>query len=109
MDPATKELVDILGELSALLEKDGDTHWSTWMRRAMSRLKDLDYSGIEYLLSAYGGMGSFNDFVLGQTQLGGQPTWKSGHIELNDQLDKLRSGAWELAQRIKTGRSDVRA
>ena len=103
MDSPTKELVGILGELAALLESDGDRHWSVWMLRAKSRLEELDYSGVEYLLSAYGGMGSFNDLILGQTQSSGQFAWKPGHIELNERLDKLRSGAWELAQRIKRG------
>ena len=104
MDSATNELIDTLEELAKLLENDGDRHWSTWMRRAKSRLENLDYSGVDYLLSAYGGIGSCNDLILGQTQTGGQFTWKDGHIELNDRLDKLRSGAWDLAQRIKRSR-----
>lgn len=109
MDSATKELVDILGELATLLENDGERHWSTWMRRARSRLENLDYSGVEYLLSAYGGMGSFDDFILGQTQIGDRLAWKDGQIERYDRLDKLRSVAWELAQRIKNAAADVRA
>ena len=101
MDPPTRELVGILGELAALLESDGDRHWSVWMLRAKSRLEEADYSGVDYLLGAYGGMGSFNDLILGQTQSGGQFDWKPGYIELNDRLDKLRSRAWHLAQRIE--------
>jgi hypothetical protein len=64
-------------------------------------VEQSDYSGIEYLLSAYGGMGSFNDLVLGQTLANGRFEWKRGHIELNDRLGALRSRAWELAQAIK--------
>jgi len=101
MDSGTKELIDVLGELITLLESDGNRHWSGWMQRAKSRLERLDYSGAEYLLSAYGGMGSFNDLILGQTQLNGQFAWKPAHVELNDRLDELRGKAWQLAQWVK--------
>lgn len=104
MDSSTKELIHTLGELADLLETDGGRHWSAWMRRAQSLLNDSDYSGAEYLLSAYGGMGSFNDLILGQSQSNGQFAWKAGHIESNERLDKLRSKAWELAQRVKSHR-----
>jgi len=50
-----EELLKILDELIHLLESDGETHWSHWMRRSRDRLLNLDYSGIEKLLSAYGG------------------------------------------------------
>ncbi|KAF1725771.1 DUF6966 domain-containing protein [Pseudoxanthomonas japonensis] len=105
MDSSTKELITTLEELAMLLESDGDRHWSAWMRRAKSRLENLDYSGAEYLLSAYGGMGSFNDLILGQTQIDGQLAWKAGHIELNGRFDELRYKASGLARRIqKSGR-----
>ncbi|MCR6663799.1 MAG: hypothetical protein NVV60_11825 [Luteimonas sp.] len=101
MDSSTKELIATLEELAKLPESDGDRHWSAWMRRAKLRLENLDYSGAEYLLSAYGGMGSFNDLILGQTQINGQFAWKAGHIELNDRFDELRYKASGLARRIK--------
>jgi len=66
MGPKTQELVSVLEELTSLLESDGDSHWSNWMQKAKARLLNSDYSGVEYLLSAYGGMGSLNDLVLGQ-------------------------------------------
>ncbi len=101
MDSSTKELIATLEELAMLLESDGDRHWSAWMRRAKSRLENLDYSGADYLLSAYGGMGSFNDLILGQTQINGQFAWKAGHIDLNDRFDELRYKASDLARRIQ--------
>ena len=60
-----------LEQLATVLESDGDTHWSLWVRKARARLLDSDYSGITYLLSAYGGMSSFNDLILGQSYDGG--------------------------------------
>lgn len=91
----------MLDELATILESDGDAHWGGWMRKARERLLNSDYSGIEYLLSAYGGMDSLNDVVLGQCYKDGVFTWKPGHIELNENFAALRSKAWELADAIK--------
>ncbi len=73
------------------------------MLRAQSRLKDSDYSGLEYFLSAFGGMGSFNDIILGQSFQDGVFAWKPGYKELNEHFEKLLSKAWELATNIKRG------
>jgi len=84
-----------------LLESDGEQHWSGWIRRSLDRLLRSDYSGIENLLSAYGGMGSFNDLVICQNYENGEFSWKGGRIEKNDRLDELRGNAWELAEQIR--------
>ena len=100
---ATKldELLEILDELIQLLESDGEQHWSKWIRQSRSQLLKSDYSGIELLLSAYGGMGSFNDLVISQSYENGQFHWKEGHIDKNNRLSELRSKAWELADAIR--------
>jgi hypothetical protein len=87
MGPKTQELSLILAEMIALLDKEGETHWSGWMGQAKTRLEGLDYSGVEHLLRAYGGMGSFNDLIISP--------------EYNDRLKALRTQAWELAEEIK--------
>jgi hypothetical protein len=101
MGPKTEELICVLEQLATVLESDGDTHWSLWVRKARARLLDSDYSGITYLLSAYGGMSSFNDLILGQSYDGGAFSWKPGHVELNKRFDKLRNDAAQLADAIK--------
>ena len=101
MGPKTKELVCVLEQLATVLESDGNTLWSLWVRKARARLLDSDYSGITYLLSAYGGMSSFNDLILGQSYDGGAFSWKPGHVELNKRFDKLRDDAAQLAAGIK--------
>lgn len=106
MGPKAAELVRVLDELVTILESDGEQHWRAWMLQAKARLEQADYSGVEYLLGAYGGMGSFNDLVLGQTLANGRFAWRAGHIELNERLGALRSKAWELAEAIKR-RHDV--
>lgn len=101
MGPRTIELIGVLAKLASLLEGDGEQHWRAWLLRAKARLENLDYSGVEYLLSAYGGMSSFSDFIAAQGSVDGQFAWKPGYVELNDELDALRSKAWELATDIK--------
>jgi len=100
---ATKldELLKTLDELIQLLESDEEEHWSKWMRQSRTRLLDSDYSGIEHLRSAYGGMGSFNDLVIGQSYENGESRWKEGHVERNNRLNELRSKTWELADHIR--------
>lgn len=109
MGPKTKELVEVLAKLEALLDSDGEQHWRAWLLRAKTRLEASDYSGVEYLLRAYGGMGSFNDFVAAQCFEDGQFTWKPGYVELNDEIDALRSKAWELATDIRRNHESQRA
>jgi hypothetical protein len=100
MEAKTQELVCVLAKLATLLEDDGEQHWCRWMLRAKVRLENWDYSGLDYLLSAYGGMGSFNDFVAGQSIVAGRFAWKPGYKELNDEIDDLRSKAWSIAKDI---------
>ena len=95
------ELLATLDELIRLLESDGEGHWSNWLRKSRARLLNSDYSGIEHLLSAYGGMGSFNDLVICQSYENGEFKWKEGHVEKNNRLDELRGKAWELADHIR--------
>lgn len=74
MGPKRQELIEVLAKLADLLEINGGQHWRAWLLRAKARLENSDYSGIEYLLQAHGGMGSFNDFVAPQRAIEGQPT-----------------------------------
>ena len=101
MDPKTKELVVILERLIFLLESNNEIHWSTWIAKSKSRIESSDFSGIELLLSAYGGMGSFNDLVICQLMNNGKVEVTNGYSEKNKELSILRSKAWELAESIK--------
>ena len=100
---ATKldELLETLDEIIQLLESDGERHWSRWMRQSRERLQNSDFSGIEHLLSAYGGMGSFNDLVICQSYENGESQWQEGYSEKNDRLNELRGKVWELADAMR--------
>jgi hypothetical protein len=56
------------------------------MEKSRREIVDGDFHGIERLLSAYGGMGSFNDLVSSSS---------------NDEIDRLRTQARELAISIR--------
>ena len=89
MGPKTKELVTVLDRLIVILNDDENYHWANWMAQALARINDSDFGGIEKVLAAYGGMGSFNDIHL--TKI----------TNSNEQFSILQSRAWELATAIK--------
>jgi hypothetical protein len=97
----TLKLIQTLDEIINILQSDDETHWCDWMTKARDRLLHSDYSEVEYLLSAYGGMGSFNDLVICQSAVDGKFKWKDGYKEKNSRLDELRQRAYELANGIK--------
>jgi hypothetical protein len=100
----SQELIDVLQKLILLLQSDGGSCWIEWLDRAQSMLKADNPEGATYLLSAYGGMGSFNDLVLGQVYENGVSTsWKSNADQLNEEYFRLKNIAWKLAQAIQEG------
>lgn len=105
MESSKVELLATLDELVEVLDADGAQHWSRWIQTAATRLRNGDDSGVDYLLRAYGGMGSLNDLILGQTTQHGSFAWKPNSVELNERFESLRSKAWQLAQHLSRGRS----
>ncbi len=101
MGPITKELIDVLTELEKILFEQKEDQWHKWILGSKKRLLASDYSGIEKLLSAYGGMGSFNDLVVGYYQVNKITKQRKDYREANQNLDILRTKAWNLATKIK--------
>ena len=89
MGPKTKQLTVVLEKLILILNEDKEHHWASWMSQAKSRITSSDYSGIEKVLGAYGGMGSFTDVRLEKIS------------RSNEHFSELRSEAWRLATEIK--------
>jgi hypothetical protein len=71
----TKQLIEVLEELIAVLEMADQPHWHDWMREAKTKLIADDPTGIAKILSAYGGMGSFTDLVVGWKDTPTGPVW----------------------------------
>jgi len=61
-------------------------------------IENSDYQGVERVLGAYGGMGSFNDLVLTKKLDNGNYSMQP---EANNYLDKLRNSIAEKANYIK--------
>ena len=98
MGNVTFELIGELKELIAFLEKESQGHWREWFTRCLSMIENSDHQGIERVLGAYGGMGSFNDLVLTKKLENGNYSMQP---EANNYLDNLRTSISEKANYIK--------
>jgi len=76
-------------ELCELLDDVGETEWVGWAKRCRSALTEPSPRIYRQVLSVYGGMGSFNDFVL--QPLGGYQDDASRMNSENAALERLRS------------------
>ena len=97
MGPKTKQLIQSLSRLIQILEEANEPLWADWFSQAKHRLNNSDYSGIKKILGAYGGMGSFNDLVIGYSIKGPD----ENYINTNDKMDELRHLIYSLAHEIK--------
>jgi Domain of unknown function (DUF6966) len=89
MGPLTEKFILQLDALIELLEEDGDRHWSGWLRKSKKLIEQEDFRGVEYFLSAFGGMGSLNDYHC-----------NASHSQ-TENFRKLKSSAFERAEEIK--------
>lgn len=95
--PKTTELLLVLKEIIELLEFQQENYWLAWISKCRNEIENSDFHGIERLLSAYGGMGSFSDLMFQPTET----TTSQEYGASNDQLHSLRSKAYNLADEIK--------
>jgi len=87
----TTQLLSALNETISLLRQSRETHWASWLERDRDRITDGDFYGVEHLLQAFGGMGSFSDCLLHDPS-------KSA------QLHSLRSKLYESASALRRAR-----
>ena len=99
MDPKTKELLSLLDQTIELLDRYEEAHWSRRLEKAKKRIENRDFSGVTYLLSAYGDLGSFNDLVI--HPLNGHKIDDDVVPAVNEKLDSLRGRMFEVAGQIK--------
>ncbi|HEV8398520.1 MAG TPA: hypothetical protein VGQ18_01655 [Gemmatimonadales bacterium] len=99
MADLTLQLLSTLEQITSLLRKHGEEHWLQWIVRDVTLIREGDFHGVEHLLSAYGGMGSFNDLYLCP---------ENGHRiegpdveQVNKQLRALASQAYDLARHLE--------
>ena len=95
----TEKLIGLLEETIELLRSYGVNPWADWLSRDVEYLKDKDLYGIEHLLSAYGGMGSFTDVFICPEN--GHNIQKSDVEKVNQRLNNLQNEIYLLAKQIK--------
>jgi hypothetical protein len=88
-------LESLLDEIIELLEQHGEDHWAGWLRTSRQRLAAGDASGLDHLLSAFGGTGSFNDLTV--MRLNGHQIDSSKEDDINERLGRVRSEVWTEA------------
>lgn len=98
MNSEIETLASMLDDTAELLRESGFVGWAEWFEIDAKRIRSLDFFGIEHLLTAFGGMGSFNDVVLHSRNEDGSP----GHALYaeNEKLDSLRTSIYNLANKL---------
>ncbi len=98
-DPRLGLLCVDLEKLVALLRDANANHWAAWLDEDLARIRKRDANGLTHLLSAYGGMGSFNDLLLDQRN--GHTVTDRSKGFMNDQLAQLRSSIFRLTDGLR--------
>jgi hypothetical protein len=99
MGPKTKKLILVLEETIDILKKHGESHWTSWLEKDKNRIVQADYSGVEHLLSLFGGIGSFNDLLICKEN--GHSIEDKQVSSVNDRLKTLTNEIYELAESIR--------
>jgi hypothetical protein len=99
MAGARGRLIATLQETVELLERANERGWAFRLRGDLERIDDDDGSGIDHLLSAYGGMGSLSDLYL--CAQNGHSVSANDVTSVNEKLNALTSKLWELARELR--------
>lgn len=90
-------LLATLDDLGRFLRDHGESHWAEWIERDAEWIRRHDLYGVTHFLSAFGGMGSLNDFSFWPAN------GNAGSVEearrLNRRFRQLAEEGFELAQR----------
>ena len=99
MTDLTPQLLSTLEQITSVLRKHGEEHWLQWILRDVTLIREGDLRGLEHLLSAYGGMGSFNDLYICAEN--GHRIERSDVEPVNEELRALASQAYDLARHLQ--------
>lgn len=87
-DARLARLLEALDETVSLLLRHGSYHWAASLDVSRWLISNGDRSGLDHLLSGFGGMGSLNDLVLHPLN-GSASENRSAEVD-DDILDGLR-------------------
>jgi hypothetical protein len=98
-DDQLASLKSSLDQTIALLREHGERHWLSWAERCRHELDVYDAAAFDHILSACGGMGSFNDLlILGSN---GHLVEPEHEAAVNDRLGHLRTAIWTSATAMR--------
>jgi hypothetical protein len=90
-------LEEHLNRLIALLDEDGETFWSGYLRRGLAQVKAHRLSGATFVLGCFGGQDTFSDLTLGEQWASEEPLRVKN---LNERLTHLRTEVFQSANNI---------
>jgi hypothetical protein len=92
-------LTKLIDEAEHLLRRHGEETWAKWLAEECARIRNRDFSGIEHILSGFGGAGSFNDVYICPAN---HHAIKERHVSrVNDRLRVMSSRIYELASELQ--------
>lgn len=93
------DLFQALDEAIGILSAAGEQHWRDWLECDRERITHGDAYGLEHLLAAFGGMGSFNDLVLSPAN---QHTGTDLELSaMDERLYELRDQIWTRCRSLQ--------
>ena len=106
MDPEIQELLKLLEAAESILAQYGENHWSKWLQNDSHLIKNLDFYGIEDLLTAFSGMGSINDLLI--HPINGHKIQESEVDTVNEKIKFLLSNIYSLAETLAREEANAR-
>lgn len=98
-DARYQQLLLDLDQLATLLRKHGEDKWAGQLDKDRLGLQAFESKAIERVLSAFGGMGSFNDVFLHPTN--GHSIREEEVAEVDQHLSDISSQIWANAKYLK--------
>ena len=93
------KLTELIDKAEHLLRKHGEEPWANWLAKGGSGIRNRDFSGIEHILSGFGGTASLNDiYICPQNH---HVIKDRDVIRVNERLRVLSSGIYELAREFQ--------
>jgi hypothetical protein len=93
------QLTKLIDEAQQLLRKHGEEAWANWLEEGCSRIRDRDFTGVQHILSGFGGMGSFNDLYICPTN---HHAIEERNVDrVNNKLRALSSEIYKLARDLR--------
>ena len=98
-DARYQQLLLDLDELAKVLRKYGENRWADLLAKDRLALEAFETRAIEHLLSAFGGMGSFNDLFLHPSN--GHSIKEEEVAGVEEHLADISSQIWINAKYLK--------